>query len=104
MIVVITSCAPTVAFRKPAMPADRRPGRRPDDEREQHVQHGAQTVERRADPDGEDRTGQELPLAADVEEPATERERDGEPDEDQRRRRDERLLEVERRRGRDPRP
>ena len=49
--------------------------------------------ERRADPDGGERAGDVLALAADVEEPAAERERDGEPGEDQRRRQQQGLLE-----------
>ena len=56
----------------------------------------AHALERRADPDGEDRADEVLALAADVEEAAAERERDREPDEDERRRRDQRLLQVER--------
>ena len=40
--------------------------------------------ERRADPDGDDRADEVLALAADVEQAAAERERDGEAGEDQR--------------------
>ena len=54
-------------------------------------------VERRADPDGGDRADDVLALAADVEQAGAEGERDGEADEDQRRRQQQRLLQVERR-------
>ena len=53
--------------------------------------------ERRADPDGDDRADDVLALAADVEQAAAERERDGEAGQDQRRRQEQRLLEVQRR-------
>ena len=50
-----------------------------------------------ADPDRGDRADDVLALAADVEQPAAEREGDGEPGEDERRRQQEqRLLEVRR--------
>ena len=54
-------------------------------------------VERRADPDGRERADEVLALAADVEQAAAERERDREAGEDQRRRMDQRLLQVQRR-------
>ena len=59
----------------------------------QQVRHAA---ELRAEPDREDRADEVLALAADVEQAGAERERDGEADEDQRRRRDQRLLQVQR--------
>ena len=56
-----------------------------------------QPGQRRADPDGHDRAGEVLALPADVEHPAAERERDGEPGEDERHPDDQRLLQVDRR-------
>ena len=53
-------------------------------------------LERRADPDRQDRADDVLALAADVEQAAAERERHREAGEDQRRREDQRLLEVDR--------
>ena len=83
-------------LEEPGDPGDERARRRPDDEHEDHVEDRVQPLERGADPHGEDGAGEVLALAADVEEAAAEGERDREPDEDQRRRRDQRLLEVER--------
>ena len=40
MIVVITSCAPTVAFRKPAIPAQNATCDRCRDDRDEDVQRG----------------------------------------------------------------
>ena len=79
------------------MPADRRPGSRPDDEREEHVR-GSGSCPSNDEPIQTARIAPDevLALAADVEEAAAEGERDREPDEDQRRRRDQRLLQVER--------
>ena len=87
MIVVITSCAPTVALRKPAIPAQTAPASvaaatiasrmcapvamLTHDEPIQIATYSADEV---------------LALAADVEHAAAERERDREPGEDQRRR------------------
>ncbi len=96
MIVVITSCAPTVAFRKPAMPA--RPRRRASrrDDRDEDQEPAGQVDEpasssrrapRRSSPRG-------TALAADVEEPAAKRERDRQSREHERRPEDQRLLEV----------
>ena len=51
-------------------------------------------VERRSDPDGGERADDVLALTADVEEPAAERERDGEAGEDQCGRQQEGLLQV----------
>ena len=98
MIVEITSCAPTVALRNPAIPAISGAGQRADQHRERHVQVRVHALERGADPHGEDPPGEVLALAADVEQAAAECERDGETHEDERRRLDQRLLEVE---GRD---
>ena len=53
----------------------------------------------RADPDGHDRADEVLALAADVEHPAAEGERDREPGEDERHVGDQRLLEIQRREG-----
>ena len=97
MIVVITSCAPTVAFRKPAMRRDAGAGEHRERDREEDVQALRHPGPRRADPDRDDRAGDVLALAADVEEAAAERERDGEPRADQRRRQDQRLRQVVRR-------
>ena len=76
-----------------------RPPRRPrqarGDHREQDVQQGRHAGERRADPDREVGADEVLALAADVEQPAPERERHGEAGEDQRRREDQRRLQVE---------
>ena len=51
MIVEITSWVPTVAFRKPAMPAQQRARQRAGDDREQDVDEAGQAGQRRADPD-----------------------------------------------------
>ena len=63
-------------------PGPGRAGERADDDRERDVQERVQPVERRADPDGEDRADEVLALAADVEQAAAEGERDREPRED----------------------
>ena len=96
MIVVITSCAPTVALRKPAIPAHAAPA-------STRAVIASRTCgtwpcrRTRADPDGNDRPDDVLALSADVEEAAAERERDREPGEDERRGHQERLREVVRR-------
>ncbi len=97
MIVVITSCAPTVAFRKPAIPAHAAPQSIAASTARSTCRNGFMPLNVGADPDGEDRAHQVLALAADVEHAAAEGERDREPREDQRCREDQRLLEVERR-------
>ena len=61
------------------------------------MQDRVHPVERRSDPDGEDRADEVLALPADVEHAAAEREGNGEAGEDQRRRDQQRLLQVERR-------
>ena len=95
MIVEITSCAPTVAFRIPAIPAYTAPAsvRRRSRHERRRARRGPGR-ERRAEPDGEDRAGEVLALAADVEHAAAERERDRERREDDRRRQQQRLLQV----------
>ena len=95
MIVVITSCAPTVALSSPAMPAQAAPARDRDDDGEDDVQERVHPRERRADPDGEDRADEILALASDVEHAAAEGECDRDAGEDQRRRDQQRLLQVQ---------
>ena len=73
-----------------------RAGQAAGDHRQHDVQQRRHALERRTDPDREDRAEDVLPLAADVEQAAAERERDREPGEDQRRRAQQRLLQVER--------
>ena len=97
MIVVITSLVPATAFSRPAMPAHTATEHDAREPRHDHVQQRGHPVERGADPDGEDRADDELALAADVEQAAAERERHRQAGEDQRRRDDQRLLEVQRR-------
>ena len=94
MIVVITSWAPTVALRNPAMPAQTAPARRRAGKRAARAAR-ARGRQPDADPDRRDGADDVLALAADVEKAAAERERDGEPGEDQSRRNDQCLLEVE---------
>ena len=94
MIVEITSWAPTVALRKPAIPAQSAPTESACDRREEDVQQRVHAAERRADPDSEHGADDVLALTADVEHAATECECDGETREDQRRRQDECLLPV----------
>ncbi len=94
MIVVITSCAPTLAFRIPAIPPQIAPARIAARMREQDVQRARHSLEVRPDQQRRDQPDPELSLAADVEEPAAEGERDGDRGQDQRRRHEERLLEV----------
>ena len=97
MIVVITSLAPVVAFSRPAIPPHTAPAA--------HAPSIARTmcgkpgiaVERRADPDRHVGADEVLALAADVEQAAAEGERHRQAGEDQRRRDDQRLLEVQRR-------
>ena len=96
MIVVITSWAPTVALRNPAMPAHSAPASIASAIASTMCTSGREARPGRADPDRDDRPDEVLPLAADVEEAAAERERDGEPRQDQRRRQEQRLLEVDR--------
>ena len=80
------------------MPAHTAPATDRDDDREHDVDERVETGERRADPDGEERADEVLPLAADVEHAAAERKCDGKAREDQRGRDEQGLLEVERRR------
>ena len=92
MIVEITSCAPVVAFRKPAIPAQAAPAsvaRRP---RAGRAAGSAMLDEVDADPVRDDEADEVLALAADVEHAAAEREGDREAGEDQRRRLQERLA------------
>ena len=100
MIVVITSLAPVVAFSTPAIPPTTAPRGAGRDRCEHDVQERSacpsndeptQTADERAD--------EVLALAADVEQAAAERERDRQAGEDQRRRHDQRLLQVQRRDG-----
>ena len=79
------------------MPAHSAPAAHAGDHREHDVQQRRRAVERRADVDGGERADEVLALAADVEQAGAERERDGEAGEDQRRRQDQRLLQVQRR-------
>ena len=95
MIVVITSLAPVVAFSRPAMPPHTRSRRARPDHADHDVRQRRHRVERRAEPDGHVGADEVLALAADVEQAAAERERDRQAGEDQRRRDDQRLLEVE---------
>ena len=78
------------------MPAQQRPGERAGDDRERGCGRSPGRLgQLRADPDGHDRAGEVLALAADVEHAAAERERDREPGQDERDEVDQRLLEVE---------
>ena len=97
MIVVITSWAPTVALRKPAIPAQIAPASVAADDPEQDVRERRHARQRGADPDRDVEADEVLALAADVEHAAAERERDREPGQDQRRRLQQRLREVVRR-------
>ena len=94
MIVEITSWAPTVALRTPAIPAHTAPASVASDEREEDVRQRAHAGERDADPVRDEQADEVLALAADVEHAATEREGDGKAGEDQRARLQERLREV----------
>ena len=78
-------------------PGPDRAGERAGDDREEDVHEAGQAGQRRADPDGHDRADEVLALAADVEHPAAERERDREPGADERDAGDQRLLQVDRR-------
>ena len=84
-------------LQEPGDPRPERAAQGAGDGGEEDVEQRVHALERRADPDGEDRPHDVLALTADVEEPAAEGERDGETGEDQRRRDDQRLLHVERR-------
>ncbi len=79
------------------MPAQIAPKTHAGEHREDDVQQARHALERRADPDGPDPAHDVLALAADVEQAAAEGERHREAGEDQRRRHDQRLLEVQRR-------
>ena len=86
MIVEITSWTPTVAFRKPAIAAQAAPARRGEDDRRGRCASPEDMLAPRgADPRGDEGADDVLALAADVEEAALERERDGEAGQDQRR-------------------
>ena len=97
MIVEITSLAPVLRLQEARDPAPERAGQRAEHHREQDVQEARQPVERRADPDAEVEPDPVLALAADVEQAGAERVGDRHAGEDQRRREDQRLLEVQRR-------
>ena len=90
MIVTITSCAPVRALRKPGDEPGDRPARRTGEDHQRHVQRERQ-VHAEADVGRGDGTGDELALAADVEHPGREAERDTGAGEDQRRRGHQRL-------------
>ena len=75
--------------------APHRAGRARPDHAEHDVQQRRHRVERRAEPDRHVGADEVLALAADVEQAAAERERHRQAGEDQRRRDDQRLLEVE---------
>ena len=95
MIVEITSWAPGDGLQQAR---DRPPGRASEagrHHREQDVGQGGHRRERGADPDGEVGADEVLALAADVEEAAAEGEGDRQAGEDQRRRGEQRLLEVQ---------
>ena len=94
MIVEMTSWAPTVAFRNPAIPAQAAPASVAATIAEQDVRHRRHAREDDADPVRDDEPDEVLALAADVEHAAAEGERDGEAAEDQRRRLQQRLREV----------
>ena len=97
MIVVITSWAPTVPFRRPAMPAMNAPASIAPSTITR-ISRGPGRLDRLGklgrDQDGGDRAGEVLPVAADVEEAAAERERDREAREHEHRPEKQRLLEV----------
>ena len=81
-------------------PGDPTPDRSADDPRdepEQHVQRPRGAFQVRPDPERGDEADPVLTLPSDVEEAAAERERDREPGQHQRRREDQRLLQVPRR-------
>ena len=94
MIVVITSWAPTAAFRYPGDPApdEARAGR--GEEREEDVQRPAACPRGASRRRARRQADRELALAADVEHPAPEGERDRERRQHQRCGDDQRLLEV----------
>ena len=94
MIVEITSCAPTVALRTPAIPAYAAAASVAGHDREQDVRQRVHAREGDADPVRDDQADEVLALAADVEHPAAEREGNGEAGEDERRRLQQRLGEV----------
>src|SRR5581483_7909425 len=80
-------------------PGDARPHRTRDRrgaDSQQHMRKRRPAREGDTDPVGHDQPDEVLALAADVEEAAPERERDGDSDEDQCRRREQRLAQVER--------
>ena len=94
MIVVITSWAPTAAFRKPAIAGPERARERGGADAEQDVRGRGHAAEATPDPARDEEPHEVLALAADVEEAAAEGEGDREPGQDQRRRLEERLGEV----------
>ena len=94
MIVEITSWAPTVAFRKPAIPAQIAPARVAPPIARRTCGSAAHPGEVGADPVRDEEADEVLALPADVEHAGAERERDREPAEDERRRLQERLREV----------
>ena len=94
MIVVITSWAPTVAFRKPAIPAQTAPAAAAPATASRMCAGRRHVDERDADPVREIEADQVLAVAADVEHAAAEGEGDGEAGQDQRRRLQQRLAEV----------
>ena len=93
MIVTTTSWAPTVAFRKPGDAREQRTREAGRGDRENDVREVRHAREGRAHPDRGERAGDVLALAADVEQAAAERERDGQAGEHQGRRQQQRLLE-----------
>ncbi len=104
MIVVITSWAPTVPLRKPAIPATNAPASIPpmtdarmSSTRGRSTMSGSSVATRIA----ASGAGDVLALSSDVEEAAAECERDREPRQYERRPEDERLLEVRGRERRD---
>ena len=78
MIVEITSCAPTVAFRKPAIPAQSAPQSAPATAAKRTWRNGFRPSNEEPIQTARTAPDDVLALPADVEEAAAERERDGE--------------------------
>ncbi len=94
MIVEITSWAPVVALRNPAIPPQRAPARIASTMHRTMCAGTGDARPVRAEDQGRVGAGEVLALPADVEHPAAERERDREAAQDQRRHDQEGLLEV----------
>ena len=96
MIVEITSLAPVVAFRKPAIPPHSPPTTAPASSATTMCSQPGSESSDDADVDPGVGADEVLAVAADVEQAGAEREGDREAGEDQRRGDDQRLLQVER--------